>query len=209
MKFRWRENPIVLQFLLGCLLFLFLSTLSYLIGLLQPSISGLALFANANSTRTAIALTSQALFGPFPTATGPTPTPSWTPSMTPTPTLTPRNTPTPTRVRYFINTSTPRTLVPQNSTFTNIPPAATQTAPRPTRTSSPPTQPPARATRTRNSPPVRPTRTRRHPPHVTKTPRRIIQAADCLYPDSCYDFVPDYALRHPEIDILGFIKNDT
>jgi hypothetical protein len=88
---RWRENPIFLQFLLGLLLFLFLTALSYLIGLLQPSVSGLALFARSNSTRTAIALTFQALMGPFPTATGPTPTPSWTPSMTPTPTVTPSN----------------------------------------------------------------------------------------------------------------------
>ena len=106
---RWKENPIFLQFLLGCLLFLFLSVLSYIFGIIQPSVSGLALFARSNSTRTAIALTYQALMGPFPTATGPTPTPSWTPSMTSTPTPTPTVTPTPTAVRYFLNTSTPRT----------------------------------------------------------------------------------------------------
>src|SRR5688572_15063057 len=110
MKFRWKEYPVLLQALLGCMLFLFLLTLSYFFSLLQPFGSGLELFFRANSTRTSIALTSQALLGPFPTATGPTRTPSHTPSITPTPTLTPTSTPTRTPVRYFINTSTPRTL---------------------------------------------------------------------------------------------------
>lgn len=208
MNSRWKENPIVLQFLLGLLLFVFLSTLSYLIGLMQPSLSRLALFARANSTRTAIALTSQALYGPFPTATGPTPTASWTPSLTPTPTVTPTNTPTPTRVRYFINTSTPRTLVPQTGqTSTGAPPTepprATNTSappiqpPRPTSTSVQATNPPPQATDRPpqpTNPPRRATKTDK-PPKPTKTPKKNIIAAECLYTEGCYDFLVDYAAR--------------
>ena len=44
MKARWKENPVLLQFLLGVLLFLILTTITYLVGLFQPSLSGLALF---------------------------------------------------------------------------------------------------------------------------------------------------------------------
>lgn len=197
MNSRWKENPIILQFLLGLLLFLFLSTLTYLIGLMQPSLSRLTLFARANSTRTAIALTSQALYGPFPTATGPTPTPSWTPSITPTPTVTPTNTPTPTRVRYFLNTPTPRTLVPgTDQTSTSAPPTE---EPRPT--SIPPTQRP-RSTSTSvqatdrpphaTNPPRRATKTAK-PPRSTKTPKKNVPMADCLYTEGCYNFLADYA----------------
>src|SRR5215216_3095642 len=180
MNMRWKENPIFLQFLLGCLLFLFLSTLTYLLGLFQPSISSLALFARANSTRTAIALTSQALYGPFPTATGPTVTPSKIPSLTPTPTGTPSNTPTPTLVRYFIDTSTPRTLVPRidlTSTAaapTEPPPSTSTSAPPATRTSVPPTQPrPSSTSVQATDPPPQPTnQPPTHPPRrATKTPR--------------------------------------
>jgi len=198
MNMRWKENPIFLQFLLGCLLFLFLSTLTYLLGLFQPSISSLALFARANSTRTAIALTSQALYGPFPTATGPTVTPSKIPSLTPTATVTPSNTPTATLVRYFIDTSTPRTLIPQiNQTSTGAPPTGTSMPP-PTRTSIPPTQQP-RPTNTAvqaTDPPQQPTnqaptqRPRRatktpRPPRSTKTPRRIVVVAACVDLQGC------------------------
>ncbi|HJR80599.1 MAG TPA: hypothetical protein VJ821_11035 [Anaerolineales bacterium] len=193
MNIRWKEHPIFLQVLLGCLLFLFLFVLSYLFSLLEPG-SGLELFARANSTRTSIALTSAALMGPFPTATGPTPTPSHTPSITPTPTVTPTNTPTPTPIRYFINTGTPRTLVPHtDQTSTVLPPGSTSTSvpptnrPPATRTPIPPTNPPRQPTsppqptnpppRATNPPPEptrrppRPTKTDK-PPKPTKTPRR-------------------------------------
>lgn len=189
MNMRWKENPIFLQFVLGCLLFLFLSSLTYLIGLIQPTISGLALFARANSTRTAIALTSQALYGPFPTATGPTVTPSWTPSMTPTPTLTPSNTPTQTPVRYFIDTSTPRTLVPRiDETSTNVsqtePPQPTSVPPtqrpHPTSTAVQATDPPQQPT----SPPRKSTKTAK-PPRSTKTPKRYVPVAACIDPLGC------------------------
>ena len=189
---RWRENPVWLQFLLGVLLFLFLTVLSYLIGLFQSSLPGMALFAKSNSTRTAIALTFQALLGPFPTATGPTPTPSWTPSMTSTPTVTPSITPTPTRVRYFLNTSTPRTLVPG---------APSTVQPQPTRTSVPATQQP-RATGTRGvqatdpppqptNPPRRPTKRTKKATKTPKPPKKYVPMAECIYVPGCYD----YALR--------------
>jgi hypothetical protein len=166
MNFRWKENPVSLQVLLGCLLLLFLATLSYVIFFVRPTVSGLELFARANSTRTSLALTSGALMGPFPTATGPTPTPSRTPSNTFTPTNTPSVTPSPTPVRYFINTATPRTLVPRTDlTSTLAPPVPTSIPPteppaRPTSTSVPPTDPPTRPTRTPvppTDPPTQPT----------------------------------------------------
>ena len=206
MNMRWKDNPIFLQFLLGCLLFLFLTILSYVIGLLQPSISSLALFARANSTRTAIALTSQALYGPFPTATGPTVTASWTPSMTPTPTVTPSYTPTPTLVHYFIDTSTPRTLVPKiGGTSTGVPtsvqPTSVQPTDRPpaTRTSVPPTQPP-RPTSTSvqaTDPPPQPTNSHRRatktarPPRSTRTPRRLAPIAACIDLQGCTYFASE------------------
>jgi hypothetical protein len=135
--------------------------------------------------------------------------------MTPTPTLTPSNTPTPTLVHYFLNTSTPRTLVPRTDlTSTGAPPTE---GPRPTGTSIPPTQRP-RLTSTSiqaTNPPQQPTNRPRRatktakPPKPTKTPRRYVPVGDCMYPDSCYDFVPDYALRHREMSILELIKNET
>ena len=92
---------------------------------------------DASSTRTALALTSQALLGPFPTSTLPTATateiftPTWTPTRTPT------RTPTPTATTAVIVTFTARTNQPR-STFTSTPrPPATAT-PRPTRTRVPP-----------------------------------------------------------------------
>jgi hypothetical protein len=205
---RWRENPVFLQFLLGLLLFIFLTVLSYLLGLIQPSISGLALFARSNSTRTAIALTFQALMGPFPTATGPTPTPSWTPSLTPTPTITPSNTPTPTRVRYFINTGTPRTLVP-GQLPTSI--GAPTQRPQPTRTSAPATQQP-RATSTSvqateppqqpTNAPRRPTKRPKKPTKTPKPPRNDVLMAECVYLPVCYDYVlrlrNEYSGRFPD-----------
>ena len=93
---------------------------------------------DASSTRTALALTSQALLGPFPTSTLPTATateiftPTWTPTRTPTRTHTPTATP------VVIVTFTARTNQPRH-TFTSTPrPLATAT-PRPTRTRVPPT----------------------------------------------------------------------
>ena len=84
---------------------------------------------HASSTRTALALTSDALLGPFPTSTAPSPT--WTHTRTPTRTRTPTATPD------VLITFTARTLDPR-ATFTNTPrPPATST-PRPTRTPVPP-----------------------------------------------------------------------
>ena len=91
---------------------------------------------NAASTRTALALTSQALLGPFPTFTAPTPTASETPPPTFTPTRTPTRTPTYTPSPIVFITFTARTNVPR-ATFTNTP------RPTPTRTPQPP---PATAT---------------------------------------------------------------
>ena len=205
---RWRENPVWLQFLLGLLLFLFLTVLSYLLGLFQSSLPGMALFAKSNSTRTAIALTFQALLGPFPTATGPTPTPSWTPSMTSTPTVTPSITPTPTRVRYFLNTSTPRTLVPGPTSI-----GAPTARPQPTRTSAPATQQPRASGTPRvqatdppqqpTNPPQRPTKKPKKPTKTPKPPRNDVLMAECVYLPVCYDYVlrlrNEYSGRFPDL----------
>lgn len=96
---------------------------------------------NASSTRTALALTSQALLGPFPTATAPTATASAIPSPSETPTRTPTRTRTPTATPEVFITFTARTLAVR-ATFTNTPrPTLTRTPvpPRPTNTPVPPT----------------------------------------------------------------------
>jgi hypothetical protein len=111
---------------------------------------------NASRTRTAIALTEQVLYGPFPTATGPTPTVTNTPRDTVTPTPTASRTPTPTRFRYFIDTAAPRRPRP-NAGSTPVPPTAAliqPTNPPPTHappTNLPPTNPPP------TDPPINPT----------------------------------------------------
>src|SRR4026209_717594 len=91
-----RNNQVYLQVLLGCVLCIFLAGVFYVITFKRPSVLGLEVFTRANSTRTAIALTSQALYGPFPTATGPTPTVTKTRTVTPSPTLTFTTTPSST-----------------------------------------------------------------------------------------------------------------
>jgi hypothetical protein len=100
---------------------------------------------DANGTGTAIALTSEALLGPFPTATAPSATASDIPSATPLPTLTPTRTPTLTASAVVIVTLTERTSLPRPTftqtrvpTRTPVPPTST---PRPTRTNTP--RPPA------------------------------------------------------------------
>jgi hypothetical protein len=149
-NFNWKENRIPLEVLLGVLLCIFLTGLFYVITFRRPSVLGLEVVSRANSTRTALALTSRALYGPFPTATGPTPTITKTRTVTPTPTMTPSNTPSPTPIRYFIDTATPRTPIP-NSGATPIP--GSTSAPIPTNPPAQPTQPPAQPT----NPPPQPT----------------------------------------------------
>lgn len=207
---RWREDPILLQVLLGVLLFLFLLMLSYVLSLIQPRLGGMDLFARANSTRTSIALTSNALLGPFPTATGPTRTPSYTPSITPTPTVTASATPTSTPIRYFIDTATPRTLVPglEQTTIAGTPvrPTSTSAPPteprRPTATSIPATDPPRQPTnppqatnpppQQPTNPPKKPTKTPK-PPKPTKTPKHDVIVA-CFEPLQCsYFFSEKYS----------------
>ena len=165
MNLRWREQPLVRQVLQAVLLVFFLVLAAYLYALIQPSISSLEVFARANSTRTSIALTSQALFGPFPTPTGPTPTPSRTRPPTSSPTPTPSTTPSPTPIRYFIDTGTPRTLVPGFDPGSTSSPQATNPPRQPTQ---PPqaTNPPRPTNPPRATNPPRPT----HPPHATHVP---------------------------------------
>ena len=112
MNLRWGDNPELRQVVLACLLLLFLATLIYLISLIQPSVSGLELLTRANRTRTAIALTSNALLGPFPTGTGPTPTAPRTPGGTLTPTVTWTPSATATRTPLVWSTATLRTGLP-------------------------------------------------------------------------------------------------
>src|SRR5688572_28172090 len=129
MNLRWRDNPELRQVVLACLLLLFVGTLVYLISLILPTTSGLELFTRANRTRTAIALTSNALLGPFPTATGPTPTPPRPRESTPTPTVTWTPSPTATRTPFVWSTGTLRTGLPSaTSTRTaTLRPTATRT----------------------------------------------------------------------------------
>jgi hypothetical protein len=153
-NFNWRGNQVRLQVLLGCLLCIFLTGLFYVITFRRPSVLGMEVFTRSNATRTALALTSVALYGPFPTATGPSPTITKTPTVTPTSTLTPSNTPSPTPIRYFIDTSTPRTPIPRSaatsipgSVPTDPPAQSTQPPSQPTQPPSQPTQPPAQPTK--------------------------------------------------------------
>jgi hypothetical protein len=145
-----RNNQVFLQVLLGSVLCIFLAGVFYVITFKRPSVLGLEVFARSNGTRTAIALTSRALYGPFPTATGPTPTVTKTPTLTETPTVTPSNTPTPTPFRFFIDTPTPRTPIPKSQATAN-PPAQATSAP-PAQATQPPAQPP-----NTSPPPVQPT----------------------------------------------------
>ena len=170
MNLRWRENPFIRQLLQAVLLVFFLALAAYLYALIQPSLSSLEMFVRANSTRTSIALTSQALFGPFPTPTGPTPTPSRTRAPTSTSTPTPSATPSPTPIRYFIDTATPRTLVPGfDPGFTSIPPTSPPQGTNPPRQ---PTQPPQVTRPPQATNPPRPTNPPRatNPPHPTRPP---------------------------------------
>ncbi len=133
-----------LQVLLGCLLCIFLTGVFYMITFRRPSVLGLGGSSRANSTRTALALTSRALYGPFPTVTGPTPTPSKTRTATPTVTLTPLNTASPTPIHYFIDTATARTAIPHSGTALvpiSTQPPVLQTNPPPIQPTSAPVQP--------------------------------------------------------------------
>ncbi len=147
-----KGNQVYLQVLLGVLLCIFLTGVFYVITFRRPSVLGLEVASRANATRTALALTSRALYGPFPTATGPTPTITKTRTLTPTPTVTPSNTPSPTPLRFFIDTATPRTPIP-NRGATSIPRPISTSAPMPTNPPVQPTQPPVQPTQ----PPPQPT----------------------------------------------------
>jgi hypothetical protein len=140
-NFNWEKKQAYVQVLVGCLLCIFLTGLFYVITFKRPSVLGLEVFTRSNSTKTAIALTSQALYGPFPTATGPTPTVTKTRTVTPSPTLTFTTTPSSTPFRFFIDTATPRTLVPH--TGKTLPPAPTAVQ---INTPIPPTNPPIQPT---------------------------------------------------------------
>src|SRR5215210_2479200 len=140
MNLPWKEDPTLRQFLLGFILILLVLVLFYIIAVMQPGVTVLDLFSRASGTRTSIALTSQALYGPFPTATGPTQTPTRTPSITPSPTVTPTGTASPTPIRYFLETRTPRTRVPgADLTSTAATPVPTNTSVLATRTPIRPT----------------------------------------------------------------------
>jgi len=138
-NFNWERKQVYVEVLLGCLLCIFLTGLFYVLTFRRPTVLGLEVASRANSTRTAIALTSQALYGPFPTATGPTPTITKTRTITPSPTLTFTTTPSSTPIRFFIDTATPRTPLPRTGN-TSIP-ASTPIPP-----TNPPVQLPIQAT---------------------------------------------------------------
>ena len=134
-----------MQALGACILFIGLMWLMW--NTFQPS-GDLNAQRGVPGTKTAVALTQQFLLGPFPTVTRPTPTASKTPTITPTNTLTPTVTLTPTAIRYFIDTSTPRTKAPSRNTVSPLLPTSTAPAvvttpipAQPTSTSAPPIQP--------------------------------------------------------------------
>src|SRR5215212_12146790 len=97
MNFRWKKYAdfpqVLLAFLLSLILF---AGWVAILSMVPPDSADQQ--TRASNTRTAIALTSQALLGPFPTSTGPTPTLRFTPSVTLTPsaTRTPLETSSPT-----------------------------------------------------------------------------------------------------------------
>jgi hypothetical protein len=136
----------------------------------DPS-QGFDIFSSSNSTKTAIALTSDALLGPFPTSTMPTYTPTTIPTITSTlPSPTPSATRTPTPTVTFLPTATVRTREPGLITpgvWTSTPPSLrpTSTQARPTNTSFSPPNTPVPPT---NIPPTQP------PPPPTNPPIIII-----------------------------------
>lgn len=93
---------------------------------------------SANSTRTALAMTSSVLLGPFPTSTAPTAIASSTPANTLTPTRTPTRTPSQTPTRFFFQSSTPTSGKPGQSS-TQFPSLTNTARPTQTRTPVPPT----------------------------------------------------------------------
>ncbi|HJR80601.1 MAG TPA: hypothetical protein VJ821_11045 [Anaerolineales bacterium] len=138
-----RENRMALQALFVGLFFIGLILLVNALTS-RETVDTAQLQRDADSTRTAVALTSDALLGPFPTSTAPTATITVTarPSITPTTTPTETVTSSPTPILLF--TWTPRTSVPR-ATFTSTPrPTRTRTPvpPRPTSTRVPPTRTP-------------------------------------------------------------------
>jgi len=183
MNLNLKENRFYLQALKGIGLFIGLLIVSWIV--FRAPNDNVDAPRNASSTRTAIALTAGALMGPFPTATGPTPTASKTPTITPTFTSTPTSTLSPTPFRYFISTATPRTAVPRSNTafpsiasstvfaatHTPIPPI------QPTNTSAPPAQP-------TDPPPtlIPPTDPPPTPVQPTDPPPLPVQATPCLNP---------------------------
>src|SRR6266496_1883185 len=116
-KVNLRENRYYLQLLRGSALFIGLIFVLW-IAFRVPT-SGADAQKNAKGTKTAIAMTAQALLGPFPTSTAPTATVSDTPSPTWPPTLTatliPTRTPTP------FTTGTPQTKAPHQQTTSLAP----------------------------------------------------------------------------------------
>ena len=137
---------------------------------------GLGAQRNASRTRTALALTEQALMGPFPTSTGPTPSPTFTPRDTITPTPTPSITPTPTRFRFFLNTATPRTLVPRPD-GTQAPiliPTNTAIPVQPTVIVQPPTSVPPTSVPPTSVPPTRVQPTRLPPTQPQGNPTQCV-----------------------------------
>src|ERR1041385_5450291 len=140
-----RENRFFLQLLRGSVLSIGLLLVLW-ITFRVPSSSADAQ-KNSSSTRTAIAMTAQALLGPFPTSTAPTATVSDTPTVTLTSTLTATLIPTKTSTPF--PTGTQRTKEPHQQTTSLAPadtliPGATNTraAPSDTPFSPPPTNPP-------------------------------------------------------------------
>jgi hypothetical protein len=134
-------------------------------------------FGGAASTKTALALTSDALLGPFPTSTVPTQTPSEIPTITSTmPTATPSSTRTPTPTATFLSTATLRTREPgptPTGPGTLVP---TSTRLDPTRTSVPPTNTPE------SPPPTVPPLPTRQPPPTIEIPLPTISLETVLPP---------------------------
>lgn len=111
-------------------------------------------FGGAAGTKTALALTSDALLGPFPTSTVPTQTPSDIPTITSTiPTATPSSTRTPTPTASFLPTATLRTRLPGSTPTSAATLVSTSTRVNPTRTFVPRTSTPVPATDTPEPPP--------------------------------------------------------
>jgi hypothetical protein len=176
------ENRVFLQILIGVGLLVSLTLLfSTVLGSLGTQDASSA-SRNANHTKTAVALTADALLGPFPTGTRPSPTATETASITPTAsnTSTVTRTPSATPTLAFIITTSRQTREPTLGVLpaqTNHPPP-TGTAVQISNTVVPQTNTAAPTRRPTQQPPTNPPPTLRPTTRAPTNPAPTPQPTD-------------------------------